>query len=195
MDRDEACRIVFDYLCLRHQPEKANVIFILGGSTFSPTEKAATLYKAGFAPAIAFTDVGGTFGPTNKVQTIDWYRENLLELGIPRTTMVWAPLSHNTLEEARVAIPFLREMAIDPRKVLLVARPIHQRRAWATFQKQWPRIKFVSCPADEPFDLTETSRLLAELDRLEKYASAGDLLPQIIPPEVQAAREVLARAQ
>ncbi len=191
MERIEACKIIFDYLCLRHEEQRTDVIFVVGGSTLGPPEKAAELHRARWAPLIAFIDIGGTFGPKDGT-TAELYHKKLFALGIPETTMVWAPLAHNTLEEASTAIPFLRQRGIHPRTVILVARSIHARRAWTTFQKQWPRIKFVSCPADEPFDPAETSRLLAELERLETYGKAGDLLPQEIPPEVRRACKPLA---
>ena len=194
MDRDEACRIIFDFLRLEHPLEEADAIFAVGGSSPSPALMAGNLYQDGWAPKLAFIDKGGTFGPKGDVPTAVHYRGTLLVLGIAETDMLWAPLTGNTLEEARVAIPFLLEHGVNPKTVLLVARPIHQRRAWATFQRQWPRTKFVSCPADEPFDPEETSRLVEELNRLELYGSAGDLIPQEIPDAVQEARELLANA-
>lgn len=138
MGIDNDVAIVLKFLRLEDCPEKADIIFILGGSTLSSAVHAAELYHNDYAPKIAFISIGGHFGG-NRVWGIPEYvkyRETLNSLSIPDESILSAGLSENTLEEAKQAIPFLRGRGIDPTKIILVSRPVHQRRAWATFSKQ-----------------------------------------------------------
>jgi uncharacterized SAM-binding protein YcdF (DUF218 family) len=188
---------ILDFLKLEDQPEKADVIFILGGSSLAPVIHAAQLYNDGYAPTIAFISIGGRFGGDHVWGIPEYlkYREILNDLGIPSNSVIFAGLSTNTLEEARLAIPFLKESGINPTKVILVARPIHQRRAWATFSKQQPTVKFINCPADEPDANTELSRLVAEIDRLIVYGTKGNLLARPIPDEILKSIDKIREAQ
>lgn len=181
----DAARIL-DFLKVEDPPEQADVIFILGGSSVAPVVRAAQLYKDGYAPNIAFVSIGGRFGGDHVwgVPEHIKYKDVLNDLGVPDKSILCDGLSTNTLEEARQSIPFLKEKGIDTKKIILVARPVHQRRAWATFNKQQPTVKFINCPADEPDAVTELSRLVAEIDRLIVYGAKGDLSTQHIPAEI-----------
>lgn len=180
---EEAIQIFFDYLKMEDEPEPADAIFVLGGSSLAPVERAYELYKAGYAPKIAFTGIGGTFGG-NGIPHHEEYRQVLLKKdGISEDAILSQGIATNTLNEAQTAIPFLRENGINPIKVILIARPVHQRRAFATFKKQNPEVAFINCPGDEPLDLQDPStreRLVAEAERLLDYSKKGDIEKQEI---------------
>ena len=186
---DRAISSFYEYLNVSDKPDNADVIFILGGSSLKPVEKAAELYKEGFASKVAFISTGGKFGgekiwhkPENEK-----YKEELIKLGVPEENIIEQGLSSNTLEEAKSAVPFLKEHVLALKKMILVARPVHQRRAWATFLKQHPGIKYLNCPADEQFDLNDIEaikRLVGEAQRLLDYAKKGDIEKQEIPLEI-----------
>ena len=53
---------VLKFLRLEDPPEKADVIFVLGASTFAPVIHAAELYHDDLAPQIAFISTGRHFG-------------------------------------------------------------------------------------------------------------------------------------
>jgi len=48
----QAAEKVFNYLNIKDEPKAADVIFILGGSSLEPINRAAQLYKEGFAPKL-----------------------------------------------------------------------------------------------------------------------------------------------
>lgn len=185
----EAIEIFFNYLKIEDQPEKSDAIFILGGSSLEPVKRAAQLYRDGYAQKISFISTGGRFGG-EKVWGIpenDKYRELLLELDVPEGAIVSKGLTANTLAEAKAAIPFMKEKGISPKQVILVSRPIHQRRAFATFSQQYPEVKYLNCPADEALDMKDpenAKRLVAEAERLLDYSKKGDIEKQKIPIEV-----------
>lgn len=186
---ERAATIFFNYLKIEDQPQVSDSIFILGGSSLAPVTKASELYRAGYSSHIAFISTGGRFGgdtvwgkPENEM-----YRETLQASGIPQEAIVSDGITTNTLEEARAAIPFLEQRGMDPKKIILVARPIHQRRAFATFRQQHPEVQYLNCPADEPLDLNDLDtrkRLVAEAERLLDYARKGDIEKQEIPQEI-----------
>jgi len=191
--KTEAVTIISEFLKIEDSPKKSDVIFILGGSSISPVYKAHELYQDGYAPIIAFTSTGGVFGgeevfgmPENEK-----YKEVLLGLGIPENAMISEGTTTNTLVEARRAIVFIRENGIEPNKVILVSRPIHQRRAFSTFVKQHPDVKYINCPASESLNEDDVKRLPGEIERLIKYAAKGDIIENEIPKNVLKACEVL----
>ena len=183
MDGSDDAVKVLKFLRLEDQPEKADAIFVLGEACLAPINRAAELYFKNYAPYISFTSIGGTY--RNKAWGVPEYvkyREVLNNLGIPVKSMLSIGLSTNTLEEARQSIPFLKKNGVNPEKIILVARPVHQRRVWATFAKQWPDIKFINCPAKE--DEIELDRLVGEVHRLMTYGAKGDLLQTPIPNNI-----------
>lgn len=185
----KAVETFFNFLRIEDKPESSDSIFILGGASLAPVTKASELYKAGYSSKIGFISTGGNFGG-DKVWGIPEdkkYREVLLQAGVPATDIVSKGLTSNTLAEARAAVPFLKEGGIDPKKVILVARPTHQRRAFDTFRQQNPDTTFINCPADEPLDFNDIGtmkRLVAEAERLLDYSKKGDIAKQDIPIEI-----------
>jgi len=185
VELEKAIRTFFDYLRVEDKLEKSDAIFILGGSTIAPAEKAAELYKQGYAKYIVALAKRGTFSnPEWQVDEHQKYREVLEGLGVPSEAILTESIGTNTKIEAQEAIPFLKKKGIDPKQMILVSRPIHQRRAWGTFQAQHPDIKYINCPADEPLDINDLDtrkRLVAEAERILKYAKKGDVQRQEIP--------------
>ncbi len=192
-DLKKAIETFYDFLNIKDEPQPSDAIFILGNSTLGPVEKAAELYKAGFAPKIAFISTGGKFGgekvwgmPENEK-----YKETLLAAGIPEEAILTEGLTTNTLAETQQAVPFMEKEGVVPRQLILVSRPVHQRRAYATFREQHPEISYLNCPADErldPNDPGTRERLVQEAERLLEYSKKGDIeTPEISTAVLRAA--------
>lgn len=189
-----AAQLVFDYLNYQEQPTTADAIMVFGAATLDPISYAYELYTQGFAPLITFISVGGTFGGDKiwGMPEAKKYRQVLHAQGVPRTAVVSSALSSNTLEESQMIVPFLAHHDLHPQKMILISRPVHQRRAWATFRQHNPRITAVSCPAPELVEVTShdtLERLVQEIDRLALYADKGDLVPQRMSPAIHEAAE------
>jgi len=196
MTKGEAVKILLDFLCLKDQLKKSEAIFILGGSSLNPVKKAAQLYQNKISDKIFFTSYGGTF--TNQ----DWkegeakmYYKTLRTLGVADKNIFWEEATANTLDEAKYAISFMKKCGVDPKTVILVSRPVHQRRAFATFKKQNPGVSFINIPADEKLSIDKKliERLIGEMQRLEKYAEKGDLEPQPLSHKLHSAWERLRK--
>ncbi len=174
-------RQCWNFLNVKDAPEQSDVIFILGGSSLAPVQRAYELYKKGFAPKIAFISTGGNFGGEKiwGVPENQKYRQVLLEFGVPFEDILTDGLTTNTLAEAQKAIPFLeKELGTKVLRMILVSRPVHQRRAHLTFRKQWPRVSYINCPANEEYtenDMETETRILQEMERIRIYSEKGDI--------------------
>jgi|SRR3989344_3977839 len=190
--------LVYNYLSGQDFYAVADALFVLGNSSVGPIRKAAELYFIGYAPKIVFTSIGGTYGGNfiwDMPETEYYFKYLKRSEGIPEEDIVYArdgcDQTTNTLSEAKLAIPFMEKNGINPRKVILVSRAVHQRRALLTFRKQHPEITFFSCSDREPLTGEIVPRMLAEVERIRKYGANGDLQVEEIPREVLDACEVL----
>lgn len=199
VSKSSKAEAILNFLCLKDDPRKADVIFILGSSSDGPIEKAASLYRAGYAPKIAFTSSSGVFGGRLiwDMDETDHYHFKLLELGIPEEAMLYhkdkESRTDNTLIEAKQAIAFLNKNELDPKKIILVSRPVHQLRAVLTFRKQHTKVEFVSCPSEEDLNSELVPKLLGEVERIQSYGLKGDLENIKIPIEVSEAYKQLKK--
>lgn len=200
---NEATKKFWEYLNVNEVPKTADVIFILGGSSLAPVYRAAELYDQGYAPKIAFISQGGKFGGEAVwgMSEVDKYRQTLLELGVPQDAIVYQgnpeKQTRNTLAEAKAAIPFIRERGIDPKRIILVSRPVHQRRAYSTFEQQNPGIEYVNCPGEEPLSLgdpEDEKRIAQEAERLLDYGvRKSDIKRPEIPRDILRAAAIIRK--
>lgn len=183
--------ILFKYLNLKTPLQKADVIFLAGGAVIEPVYKAAELYKKGYSKKIIILAKSGTFSNPQWVPIGEAtvFKNKLIELGVKEEDIYAENLATNSYEEAVEFLPFANKHGMTPKKVIVVDRPIHQRREWATFAKQNPDLKFISCSADEELEYSQTTidRLVAETERLVRYFENGSLIKQEFSKEVKKA--------
>ncbi|PIQ70499.1 hypothetical protein COV89_00025 [Candidatus Shapirobacteria bacterium CG11_big_fil_rev_8_21_14_0_20_40_12] len=186
----QAAEKVFNYLNIKDEPKAADVIFILGGSSLEPINRAAQLYKEGFAPKIAFVSQGGKFGGEAVwgMTEVEKYKQVLLELGVSESDIVCeedrSKQTRNTFDEARYAIPFLNECGFNLQKMILVSRPVHQRRAYLTFLQIHPEIGYINCPAHERLDVNDPKILARQVQEMERLLDYGVKEESISKPSI-----------
>jgi uncharacterized SAM-binding protein YcdF (DUF218 family) len=152
------------FLVVEQNPEKADVIVLLGGGGDYRPPRALKLYQEGLAPVIVISGKGDAEGMRL------WLENN----NVPRPALRLENKSVNTWQNAKLSVALLREM--KARRAILVTSWFHSRRALACFQKIAPEIKFISLPtvADRPgaHSLTkrERWRFLYEYVKLAGYA-------------------------
>jgi hypothetical protein len=119
----------------------------------------------------------------------------IIELEVPDRNIVRERESTNTLENILFGMKRLQERGIKISSAILVAKPMHMRRCVATFNRQYPEVKVLcSPPAGSLLEFIDRpkpeclGRLIAEVERLETYATKGDIVRQNIPDSV---REVI----
>ena len=177
------------------------LIFVLGNGSEGPVRHAASIVRR-FAlplPNIGVTSLGGKFGGN-----ILWgctemrrYRAILEEAGVPPRAILNPPEEDgttNTLIEAQQAIPLVAmRLAPRPHRIILCSRPVHQRRAWLTFCKQHPNIRFYNSPCEETLTVELLPRILGEIKRIKEYGVKGDLQQCVVPDEVLFVEKELLR--
>ena len=190
-----AMDVLWEYLLVAQPPAAADVIFVFGSQDLAMPDRAAALYRAGYAPAVLVTGGFGrmTRGVFDRPEALV-FRDRLLAAGVPETAIVTETEAGNTLENVRLGLAALRRSGRPARSALLVAKGFVTRRAVATFAAQAPDVLVRACPPTtrlaEALDRSPgafAARLVAEIDRLDRYGARGDIARQRIPPAVRAA--------
>lgn len=181
----DAAHEFYNFLKAKDNPQPADAIFILGSASLSPTQKAFELYQAGFAKKIFAVSKGGPLGGEKEwgMPECEKYKEELIRLGVSPEDIIIASKDKqtlNTLRETQMAIPFMKEYGLNPKRVLIVARPFHQRRVNDTFVQQYKDIgiEFLNCPSEENFDPNDIEmlkELVRQAERLSLYSHKGDI--------------------
>ena len=200
---DDFKRIVgplWDYLAVADAPAGADVIFVFGSQALSVPARAAELYRAGHAPVVL---VSGRYGRMTRGVFAQpealVFRDRLLRDGVPPEAIVAETEAGNTLQNVRYGLAALGRKRIAVASALLVAKPFVMRRCAATFARHAPDTRVRCCPPRtdllrsidrEPASFA--ARLVAELDRLDRYAAAGDIAFQTIPASVRASARRIA---
>lgn len=154
----------------------ADVILIPGASQPQLMEKAAELYRLKMAPYILPSG-----GATPNVKTTEWefLRDIGLSLGVPESAILKEDQAMNTFDNARNSWRVLQKECISVRKVILVCKSVHARRALLTYQTVFPRntafhvapvIDRTGISRDNWF-LEEDSieRVMTEVEKIGKY--------------------------
>jgi uncharacterized SAM-binding protein YcdF (DUF218 family) len=192
--------LLWDWLAISDTPEKSDIIFLFGGPLLEIPRKGLELYRQGFAPRIVATGHTGTFDDSGWGKPVaDVFTKFLIQHGVDNDFVITQNRSMNTLEDVLFALSMFEDKAIPNHKAILVSRPIHQRRAYATYKRHAPDTLLINVPCDEPrpTDLSLSDqvvvgqRCLQEYERLIRYGEMGDLEKQEVPNSVRDAYEKL----
>ena len=158
---------ISDFIFVSHEPEKADIIFIPGGSSPQTGEKAARLFGEGYAPFILpagkfgvkkgrFAGVKSNRSKYNGSYETEWgfLSDVLLKNGVPAANILKEAESGYTYENALFSrkVTDGRNMKID--KAILCCKSFHARRAWIYYQLAYPDTEFLVVPADV-FNITK----------------------------------------
>ena len=189
-----------DYIFIESEPQPSDVIFLPGGSDPALPERAAELYRAGYAPLLLASgkygkELGHFKGPTRKAEVYgadykteaDFYRAVLTANGVPETAILCEDQAEFTYQNAQFSKRLLDEQGIKVRSAILVCKAFHARRAYTYYQNAFPdaEISVVAVPGKditkEEWYKTDAGRrnVAGELKRLgeqlESLAIADEL--------------------
>lgn len=196
-------RQIWNYHQLNHSLQKAGCIIVLGSHDTRVAERGAQLYLQGYAPYILFT--GGLGRLTEDIWTepeADKFAKIARDMGVPGNSILIENKATNTGENIAFSYNLLKKKNIKANSMILVQKPYMERRAYASFMKQWPGpgAKFMVTSPDISFDdypNEEISReeviniMMGDLQRIRLYAEKGFQIPEDIPPKVWEAFEKL----
>jgi len=196
-------RIVWDYHRLGHALQPADVIVALGSHDTRVAERAAEVFREGWAPLVVMSGRTGALTSGWTRSEAEVFAEVAEALGVPRRRMLLESRSTNTGENVAFTRARLAERGIEPARLIAVHKPYMERRTLATFQARWPGLEvFVTSPRldFEEYVAGRMSRddvihvMVGDLQRLWLYAEKGWSAPQAIPAEVREAYDGLVAA-
>ena len=198
-------RVIWDYLGMHQEPQKAGCIVGFGNFNTDIARRAAELYHQGYAPKILFTGGLGrnTEGLLPEPEAMR-FAKVAMECGVPAEDIILEDKSRNTKENIEFTRALLEELGIPHDHILGVHQPFMERRVVAAMGVYWPEQSFsvtspqVSIPeylgrAREQ-GITENasvSVIVGDFQRIELYAKLGYQLPQYIPDEAWDAYHAL----
>ncbi len=197
MDYLPSLQILWDYLSLHQEPEKADVIVGFGCYDSNVARRAAELYRLGYAPKILFT--GGLGRNTTGLFTrseAENFAAVAMEWGVPEGDILLETKSTNTKENIEFTRTLLEEKKIPHGHILGVHKPYMERRIHAAMGVYWPGQRFSVTSFRQTLEeaLAESERqgmtregtvstIVGDFQRIDLYARKGYQLPQFIPEE------------
>ena len=152
--RHDLFRDVTDFVFLRDEPQRAQVIFVPGASFDGHVRLAADLYNRGYAPLILpsgrFAKGKRQFGDGTYPSEWAYMRQILFSLGVPEEAVLREDQATFTWENALLSRKVLDDRQMIVEKAILCCRPFHARRALLYYQAAFPGAEFFVCPAEEP---------------------------------------------
>jgi uncharacterized SAM-binding protein YcdF (DUF218 family) len=197
MDYLEPLQVIWDYLCLRQTPQKADCIVGFGNFNTDIAVRAAQLYRQGLAPKVLFTGGLGrnTQGLLPEPEAVRFARV-AMEQGVPAEDILLEDQSTNTAENIRFTRRLLEEKGFPHGRILGVHQPFMERRIQAAMGVYWPELDFsVTSPQVTIPEYLQRARqqgisehasicvIVGDFQRMELYAQKGWQLPQQIPQE------------
>ncbi len=205
MDYLPHLQVLWDYLSLHQEVEKADVIVGFGCYDDNVARRAAELYVHGYAPKIVFT--GGLGRNTTGLFTeteAEKFAKVAISRGIPAEDILLENKSTNTKENIHFTRALLEEKGIPHSRILGVHKPYMERRIHAAMGVYWPEQNFAVTSFRQTLEeaLEESKRqgmeerntistIVGDFQRIELYAKLGYQLPQFIPEKAWDAYHIL----
>lgn len=179
----------------------SDAIILLEGDGTNRVHTAANLYAEGIACKIVFTGgaVNYDYGSFPKEEVLPI----LLEFGVRECDIMLDDKSMHTKAQAEAIVRLAKDNGW--KRIILVASPDHQYRAYLTFLRtilnEYPELILINVPArnlqwfEDKGWKTQFDRLDQEFERIEKYSSMGHLASYEEAIEYQKWKEQQLRKQ
>ncbi|OHY92957.1 hypothetical protein BI375_05725 [Vibrio rotiferianus] len=194
---------LWDYMQLNQELTPADCLFVMCSNDLRVAEYAAKLYHQKLAPLIIFSGGEGRFtdGLFDKSEA-ETFAEIAKLAGVPNEAILVETKSSNSGENVRFTEQLLREKEIKRESLILVQKPFMERRAIATFEKQWqsPYSQLQVTSTAHPFfeyineEMTlmmVLEALMEDFSRVKTYPEKGFQTEQEIPAHVESSYQAL----
>lgn len=176
-------REIGDFLFVQDEPEKADLVIVIGGRRQERADKAVDLYLRGLTPKILFT--GGDKRDAGQVEATR-LRDRAMERGVRPEDILVEDRAVNTMENVLYSCALVdRELGFaNLNTVILVSSPMHMRRVKQAFARHCPRhVRILSVPDDRQdvsrenwwTESTWRESVLRELEKVRDYAFKGEI--------------------
>lgn len=194
---------LWDYMQLKHELKPADCLFVMCSNDVRVAEHAANLYHQNLAPLIVFSGGEGRFtdGLFEKSEA-ETFAEIAKMSGVPSEAILLETESTNSGENVRFTEQRLKEEGKNCSSFILVQKPFMERRAIATFEKQWqsPYSQLQVSSTAHPFFeyinedmplMMVLEALMEDFSRVKSYPEKGFQTEQNIPQQVESSYQVL----
>jgi uncharacterized SAM-binding protein YcdF (DUF218 family) len=198
MENNTDAKLIFYYMKLNMPVQHVDLIICLGSAESRVAHRAAELMLEGVAPKLI---VSGGLGKLTKTTSImseaERFKSIVVELGVEPERILVEDKATNTGQNALLSYEVAVAGGLTPKSILIVTKPYMERRAYATFCKQWPgeaeftvtspNITFEESSEGDTDKDTFISLMVGDLQRIKINLARGFQIEQDIPEEVWAA--------
>ncbi len=200
-------KIIWDYMLMHQEIKKADVIVALGSNDLRVADMTNEVYKQGFAPIIFCTGGVAHVGDINETgwdkSEAEVYKERLVSLGVPASNIITENEAKNTGDNAIFLRKYIQQNNLSWKSFLIVCKPFMERRAYATFKKQYPEADIIvtskNISYEDFMNNTNISSdvfinvMVGDLERIKEYPKLGFQIEQDIPDDVWQAHDELVK--
>lgn len=194
-------RILWDYMCMHQELEKADFIIGFGCYNEDVARRAAQLYRLGYAPKVIFTGALGrnTLSMWTESEAIRFSRV-AMEEGVPEEDIILEQRATNSGENLIYSRSLVEQLGFRTPRIIGVQKPYMERRLFAAFPVYWPEadVRVTSWQQTMEQYMEGVKRwgrtaedtvhmIVGDLQRMELYAKLGYQIPQHIPDAVKEA--------
>ena len=160
MNYTEFLKHAEEFIFAENQPEKADIIFVPGNGFPEMAEKAARLYKEGYAPYVLpsgrYSITMGRFVGVQSKKDVynedyetecEFLKSVLMKNGVPKSAILLEDQATFTYENAIFSKQVTDLHKIKVNKAILCCKTYHARRSLMYYQLLYPDAEILVCPA------------------------------------------------
>lgn len=148
-----------NFIFVSDEPEKADVIFLPGGSHPEQPEYASELYHQGYAKWLIPS--GGVSVKRDKWPGVrskadiyngnyrsdcEFFTDVLLKNGVPASAIIREDQSGHTRDNAFLSRKIVDERGVAVKTAMIVCKAFHARRCLMLYQMDFPNVNIKVCP-------------------------------------------------
>lgn len=169
---------ISDFIFMEDEMKKADVILVAGGSKPQLAQRAAELYKAGYATHIV---VSGGYNHKIEMTEFNFLSKIAIKAGVPENKIIKEDMATNTFDNAEFSYKICLDNGIDIKKAILVCKSFHSRRAYLTYKAIFPKdVEILVSPIVHESNITKENwiydrkkiaYIMGEVEKIGKYFS------------------------
>jgi uncharacterized SAM-binding protein YcdF (DUF218 family) len=174
---------ITDYIFLKSKPQKADLLIVFGTRHKEAIYKTHNLYRNGLASKIL---VSGGLNRITKENEAKRMSDGLIKLGVNKKDIILENKSSNSLENVLFSRKIIKEKLgfENIRKIMVVVKHYHSRRALMTMKKHFPKWIKIFPITYEIYDFNRNNwfkkeetekKVLSEWIKIKKYLEKGDI--------------------
>lgn len=206
MNIDEHAKVIFDYMLLDMPLEKSDAILGLGSSEKRVAERSSQLLLNGYSDLLIFSGGYGKITQhSNSIPEAELFKDIAIGMAVRADKILTEDKSTNTGDNIRFTEQLLNRKGIKVKSLIVITKPYMERRAYATFKKQWsdadvkltvtsPQLAYEDMFTDEVSREQFINIMVGDLQRIKVFPSLGFQIEQDIPDDVWQSYDALIEA-